>query len=334
MKRIFLCILSVFTLLSCRNSDNRFSLNGEFKHLQQGEFYIYSPEGVLEQLDTIKLINGSFEYQTDVKEPTTLMLLYPNFAEHPIFAQNGDNVKIKADARKLGETDISGTKENEDMTHFRMEVLKKSDKQKVLAAENFIRKNPTSRVSDFLFHRFFFNNPNRDIQKTHDLYFLLTKAQPDNMRLKTIRQNILGLAESKNESILPDFKLKCLNGDSLCREQLKGKPSVISFWAYWRSCGYVIYQTRKLNHKYKGKVNFIAYSLDINSKHLSNNIKRDSVSWPVYCDYMAWDNAWLNKMNIPDIPYHILVDANLNIVKRGNDLNKDIVPELKKLIEK
>lgn len=333
MKRVFLYILSVFTLLSCRNSEDRFSLSGEFKHLQQGEFYIYSPDGAIDHLDTIKVVGGAFDYQIPLKNKSTLMLLYPNYSEHVIFAEGGEEVKIKADARKLGEAEITGTPANEEMTRFRIENLKNSKEQTARSAESYIRKNPTSDVSLYLFKEYFLNNPERDGAKTLALYQILTKALPDNMRLKALQNKIQGISGTTIGKKLPDFKLIGMKGDTINTSKLKGKATLISFWASWRNSGYVIYQSRKLKRKYGNQLGIIAYSLDINPKILENSLKRDSINWPVYCDFKGWDNPLLQKLNVNDIPYHILIDSERKIIARGRNIDKDILPELEKRLK-
>lgn len=333
MKRIFLYILSVFTLLSCRNSEDRFSLSGEFDHLQQGEFYIYSPDGAIDHLDTIKVTGGSFEYETPLKGKGIFMLLYPNYSEHVIFAEGGEEVKIKGDAQKLGEAEISGTPENEEMTRFRLESLK-SNMGLIKAAENHIRQNPASEVSTFLFKEYFLKDPNRNNKKTKELYQILVKAQPDQTRLKMLQSKVYGLAASAVGEKLPQFKLPALKGDSINTAKLKGKITLISFWASWRNSGYIIYQTRKLRNKYGNKLGLISYSLDINPKILEGSMERDSISWPVFCDYKAWDNPLLHKLGVYDIPYHILIDANQKIMVRSGNFDKDILPAIEKHFNK
>lgn len=333
MKRIFLYILSVFTLLSCKNSDNRFSLSGEFDHLQQGEFYIYSPDGAILQLDTIKVTSGKFEYQLPLKEQATLMLLYPNYSEHVIFAEGGKEVKIKADAQKLSEAEITGTPENEEMTRFRLENLKSNKQKMIQAAETHIKKNPTSRVSFYLFKEYFLNNPQGDTSKTLALYRILTEAQPDNIQLRALQNKVLGIANTKIGQKLPEFKLIGIKGDTIHTAKLKGKVTLISFWANWRNSGYVIYQSRKLKRQYGSQLGLIGYSLDVNSQILKGNMKRDSITWPVYCDFRAWGNPLLEKLNVNDIPYHILVDSENIIIARGRKLEKDILPEIEKRLQ-
>lgn len=330
MKRIFLYILPVFTLLSCRNSENRFSLSGEFDHLQQGEFYIYSPEGAIDHLDTIQVTDGSFEYHTTLKGKATFMLLYPNYSEHVIFAEGGKEVKIKGDAQKLGEAEISGTPENEEMTRFRIENLKKDDPGIIQAAENHIRKNPSSDVSTFLFKEYFLAGQIQNPQKVKELYQILLQAQPDQTRLKMLQGKVNGLAASAVGEKLPAFQLPAVQGESINTDKLKGKVTLISFWANWRNSGYIIYQLRKLKNKYGNKLGLISFSLDINPKILEGSMERDSISWPVFCDYKAWDNPLLQKLGVYDIPYHILIDADQRILVRSGNLDKDILPEIEK----
>lgn len=333
MKRIFLYILSVFTLLSCRNSKDHFLLSGEFDHLQQGEFYIYSPEGAIDHLDTVKLVEGKFEYRIPLKKKTTLMLLYPNFSEHVIFAEGGQQVKLKGDARKLNETEITGSPENEDMTQFRMKNLKSSKQELVSSAEQFIRKQPESAVSIFLFKEYFLNYPKDNYKKVWDLYQVLTKAQPENIPLKALRGKILALGNNTVGKKLPSFTLSCIKGDTIHSDRLSKQLTLISFWASWRNSGYIIYQTKKLQRKYSSRLGFFSYSLDINPQILKGSMQRDTINWPVYCDFKAWDNPLLQKLNINDIPYHILIDHKQTVIARGRSLEKDIRPEIEKRLK-
>lgn len=101
MKRFILYTLIAFTLLSCGGSEGRFRLKGEFEHLRQGEFYIYSNDGGTAGFDTIRIEDGQFDYETDLRDHAIYYLLYPNLSEQVIFGASGDVITIKGDARNL-----------------------------------------------------------------------------------------------------------------------------------------------------------------------------------------------------------------------------------------
>ena len=121
MKRFILYTLIAFTLLSCGGSEGRFRLKGEFEHLRQGEFYIYSNDGGTAGFDTIKIEDGQFDYETDLRDHAIYYLLYPNLSEQVIFGASGDVITIKGDARNLKSVEVKGSQPNEELTAFRLE---------------------------------------------------------------------------------------------------------------------------------------------------------------------------------------------------------------------
>ena len=104
MKRLFglgiriIPLYLMLLLVSCGGNDGKFRIEGSFRGMNQGELYIYGINGTF-QLDTINLARGEFKYQVSMEDPTTLVLVFPNFSELPIFAKSGATVEIKGDAK-------------------------------------------------------------------------------------------------------------------------------------------------------------------------------------------------------------------------------------------
>ncbi len=136
MKR-FTYILLTLVLVSCGTRHGQFKIEGRFLNLNQGEFYVYSPDGLIKGIDTIKVDGGHFTYQTACQEEGVLMLVFPNFSEQPIFAESGSSVNIKADASHLKELTVEGTKNNELMTTFRQQIVKSSPPRNGTSGRNF-----------------------------------------------------------------------------------------------------------------------------------------------------------------------------------------------------
>ena len=89
MRRIAYLFLLSFILVSCGTRKGHFKIEGRFLHINQGELYVYSPDGGIDGMDTIKIDAGRFAYETPMKRNSTLMLVFPNFSEHPVFAESG-----------------------------------------------------------------------------------------------------------------------------------------------------------------------------------------------------------------------------------------------------
>ena len=96
-----LLLSSLFLWSACGTKSDHFRLEGHFLHLNQGEFYVYSTDGIMNGIDTIKVNGGRFTYEIPCESEGTLMLVFPNFSEQPIFAEPGKSVDISADASHL-----------------------------------------------------------------------------------------------------------------------------------------------------------------------------------------------------------------------------------------
>lgn len=121
-KRLLLLFVIALSLCSCGINGKRFKIKGHILNINQGEFYVYDDMGLINGIDTIKVEGGRFTYEMDCERPTTVMLVFPNFSEQPIFAEPGKDASVKGDASHLKELRIEGTKTNETMTKFRSQI--------------------------------------------------------------------------------------------------------------------------------------------------------------------------------------------------------------------
>ena len=71
MKRLIYLTLTL-VLVACGTRRGYFNLDGRLLNLNQGEFYVYSPDGVFDGIDTIKVEGGRFTFETQCKESGTL----------------------------------------------------------------------------------------------------------------------------------------------------------------------------------------------------------------------------------------------------------------------
>ena len=334
MKRYTLYTLIFFTLLSCGGSKGRFRLKGEFKHLQQGEFYIYSPDGGSNQIDTIKIQNGAFDYSTELESTATYFLLYPNFSEHVVFGKSGDLIKIKGDARSLKETTIEGSAENEAMTQFRLSHQNKSASQIAQEAAKFISKHPDSPVSVYLFKRYFLQAAQSNQKQKQQLYNTLCKAQPENISLAQWKSAVEKANRCRVGQVLPLFKIKEANGNMISSDDYKGQYVLIHFWASWETNSTsVLFDIRRTRRRTQNRLAAISYSLDVNKASLQTMERIDSVSWTSYCDFKAWESPLVEQFHITSIPFCILVDPQQKIIAAGDNFDKDILPKIKEVYQ-
>ena len=112
MKRLLPFYLFTLLLLSCGVDGDKFRLEGRLRNMHMGEFWVYSTDGVINGIDTISVREGRFAYEVELRSPTTLIVIFPNYSEQPVFAKPGEVVEIKGDASHMREMVINGTDDN------------------------------------------------------------------------------------------------------------------------------------------------------------------------------------------------------------------------------
>ena len=81
MKRLIYLLTLTLVLVACGTRSGYFKIEGHLLNLNQGEFYVYSTDGLINGIDTIKVEGGHFSYETPCQRQGILMLVFPNFSE-------------------------------------------------------------------------------------------------------------------------------------------------------------------------------------------------------------------------------------------------------------
>ena len=327
-KHITYLILLTLVLVSCGVDGKHFKLEGRFLHLNQGEFYVYSTDGVLDGIDTIKIEGGRFAYEIPCDEEGTLVMVFPNFSEQPIFTQPGKTVEIKADASHLKELEAEGTDNNKLMTAFRKQVSNISPQQAVDAAEEFVKHNPKSDVSAWLIRKYFILAPKPDYAKAKQLLDLMIAEQPKNGKLVNLQQQLIGLAATAGKS-LPIFTATDINGNKVTQANLTQSPNAVVFlWASWNYESTDMQRQLKRLKAAKGNgLSVIGVCIDPSKSEMQQSLRRDSISWPTINDGMMFDTKVAKQLGLSQVPANILL-KNGKIVGRNLRMN-----ELKEKIE-
>ena len=230
----FLCILSVMVMLTaCGVDGNHFKLSGRFLNMNQGEFYVYSPEGGVDGIDTIRVMGGRFTYERPCEREAMLLMVFPNFSEQPIFAEPGEKVSVKGDVSHLRDIEIEGTKANNLMTKFRKQTLSSLPQQAREAAARTIADHPESPIGVYLVRRYFLRPPAVDYGQAASLIDLMMDKQPRNGSLQRLKKQVDQLAKGIEKSPLPSFSVTDDKGATLSSGSLSKGLTAISVWSSW-----------------------------------------------------------------------------------------------------
>ena len=231
----------VFTLVaalvctSCGTDSRHFRIDGRLLHLNQGEFYVYSPDGTINGLDTIKVQAGRFSYEVACDRPMTLMIVFPNFTEQPVFAQPGKSVDLKGDASHLKEMTVKGTKDNELMNKFREMIRNAAPPEMKKCAQLFVQNHPESRVGAYLVDRYFIHDANPDTKTAVRLVDLMIEKQPENGYLKRQKRQLTASFVATKGADIPNVLGTTVDGKTIGRVQLTTAPvTVVCALATWK----------------------------------------------------------------------------------------------------
>ena len=324
-----LIALCIFTLSSCGVESGHFRMSGRFLNMDQGEFYVYGPEGGIDGIDTIHVQGGRFTFERPLEREATLMLVFPNFSEQPIFAQPGKSVEIKADASHMKEMEVSGTKANEMMTKFRKSTANSSPPEIVKSAEEFITAHPESPVGLFLLRKYFIQRLKPNYTKATALASKMLEKQPKNGSLIVLQKQLSQLSATTVGKQLPSFTAKDIDGHTVSDKDLGDDLAVVYVWSSWN------FESQEAQRQLKrrvrqsgGKLRLISICIDADPKKCREILDRDTIHWPNVCDGKLFEGLTLKRLglwNVPDnlmIQHHRIIDRNLPSQELYNKLDE------------
>lgn len=305
----YILILLTLVLVACGTDSQHFKIDGRLLNLNQGEFFVYSTDGLLQKIDTIKVEAGRFSYKTPCTEPGTLVIVFPNYSQTPVFAEPGKSVEIKGDASHLKELTVKGTKTNKLMNDFREQVATASPPEAKKRAEVFIKDHPQSLVAVYLLSTYFINTAMPDYDKAAKLAAAIQQAQPDNNAIKLLRSQLDNIKKSTDQKKLPAFKAKDIYGKTVTNKNLGNDDAIICIWATWEYESASIHRSIKsiIKERALTPTKVISISLDPDIKECKRCVERDEIEWPVICDGKMMEGYMVNKLAVASVPECIVV---------------------------
>ena len=332
MKRLIYIFTLTLILVSCGSRSGYFSFEGRLLNLNQGEFYVYSTDGVFEGVDTIKVEGGRFAFETPCKENGTIVIVFPNFSEQPVFAEPGKSATIKGDASHLKEIEVDGTDENKLMNAFRQQIAKASPPEVTKYAELFIKNNPGSLASVYVLRKYFVTAKDIDFKKTEQLANAIYKAQPKNGSIARLLRYLNTAQKCAVGAKLPSFTAKDINDKSVSTADLRGKVAVVFTWADWH------FDSRNMRERlnwmkkeYGNKLAVLGISIDASKQKCRRMLQNDSIGIINVCDQMMFESPLMERFSFTGIGESVMFNAQGRVVERNLKPN-DIESKLRILL--
>ncbi len=329
----FFLLLAPCSLLltSCGTRSGHFKIEGRFLHINQGELYVYSPDGGIRGMDTIKIQAGRFAYETPMADDATLILVFPNYSEHPVFAKSGASVEVKADASHLKEMTVGGTDENKLMTRFRRNIMNASPPQEKKLAQEFIEEHPESRVSIYLLEKYFLKTQTPDYIGAQKLLKEMTAQQPDNTRLLALSHQVAALSTSLVGARLPKISAVDTEGRTVTSASLSKGVAVISVWGSWNYESLDIQRTlRDIKEEAGDKLRLLSICIDASKNNCKQQMDGNRITWSNICDEKMMEGRLLQQLGLMR-PADNIVLVNGKVTDRELS-NSELRDKLKTLI--
>lgn len=316
------CLL--LTILSCGTDRHHFSLEGRFLRMNQGIFYVYSPDGTITGIDTIRVQGGRFTYEIPCEQEGTIVIVLPNYSEIPVFVEPGKSVDIKADASHIKDIEVNGTDANDKMTEWRKNTSSQSPDGLKKQAEQFIRENPSSVISRWLLRKHFLVTAKPDYKKARELVRLIEKntdKQGSVMRLAVGLENTpLQVGDA-----LPAFSSTDLQGNKVNASDYRLGKTVILVWASWNNEGTnisrrVMSKVREMKDRHEQAPKVLGVCIDASVADARRSIGSDSTAYVTICDGKMWDSPAVKALGSSRVPdNYVLENGKVKACHLGTD---------------
>lgn len=295
---------------ACSSSGKNVVIDARFLNMNQANFYVYSPDGVIDGIDTIQVKGGRFTYEKEIATEGTLVIVFPNYAEAPVFVEPGASISIEANAAHLKEIEITGTNANKEFTEWRKNSNSLSPVEMQKHAELFINDHPASPASRWLLRQFFILCQKPDFKKAKKMLKTMLEATDNNIQVSKMAALINNTEQLQIGDKLPRFSAKDIDGKPVLNGQLMKGRVAICVWASWNYESLNILRmlaSKQENSPDSLKLDkVLTICLDPSVKDCRKMMKQNAAeNLTTICDTMMWDSPLLKTLGINNLPDNI-----------------------------
>lgn len=351
MKKTVIIIIALIGLVSCRNS-NEFEIIASSDGLEEGKQILVRKLGDDNRfmvLDTLTVAKGGFTYKGITEIPEMRYFFIENRSVPVIIEPGKITVTIYKDS--LNASVVKGTPSNEDINTLKeglrkigdknaairkkaFEASQKKDSATVLKLreeytmlqeesatfqKNFVTENPQSYVSAIILKQLLLTNAKGiTVEEIQNLYNTLTENIKATKEAKEVSTQLYQIGKTAVGAIAPDFSAPTPEGEALSLKDVKGKVTLIDFWAAWcKPCRAENPNIVALYDKYHEKgLNIIGVSLDRTAEEWKKAIEDDQLTWQQVSHIKYWQDPIAKAYNVRAIPANFILDTEGKIVAK------------------
>lgn len=242
MKKIILSLLAVASIVSCNKiGDNEFQIEGNANGLKEGRRVFLKMQdtltSILVNVDTVKIENGKFKFEGEVKEPSLRFIVIDSVEGQVPFVLETGKITVAVNKDTIYKSIVGGTYSNEQLVAYSKETEKvqqnlqkfqEANREKIQQAQmsadtvtmnalmkeyktyqdqfkeislKHVEEHPKSFISLF-FIKQFLNDPTFDLDRATKMYESLDPVLKNTVEGKSILKKLNGVktAEKKNDT--------------------------------------------------------------------------------------------------------------------------------------
>ena len=319
----------VFALLlifsSCSGGDGEVSIEGRLLHMNQATFYVYSTDGTIDGIDTITVHGGRFEYEKTINHEGTLIVIFPNYSQLPVFVEPRASISIKGDAARLREVKVKGTKLNESFTEFRENHLDISaEKMKKVTADFVGQQDYSDEIALWLIQQYYLTPPDTDIKGAVALLKTMLEKNDNNVKVKRLFNQLSAMGMLTVGDKVEHFEATDIDGNKWNEKMLGQGITVVMTCASWSYDSQNMLRrlaTRQRNgeplaimKKNKGEAKpvtrVMAICLDADKKAAESMRGRcDAADITMLSDESQWASPLIKTFALTTIPDNVVIDG-------------------------
>ena len=317
--------------------------------------------------DTAIAQNGKFQFIGDVLAPEMRFITIDGINGQVFFVLEPENIKLTIYKDSIQKSKVSGGFNNEVFSKYRsgfVAITTKLDKLReeyAAAAQNpkvvqdlqkrnvelreelknygfnFLKEHPNSDFSLMLLDGLT-SQPKFDTKSAKEVLALmndeLLNKSTNILTVQNIQSKINQTTTNKKLAvgdIAPDFTAPNPDGTALTMSKIKGKVTIIDFWASWcKPCRVENPTYVRLYEKYHNKgLEIISFSLDRENQKQRwvDAIAKDKLTWYNVSNLKFWNDPVAKLYNVSSIPAAFIIDEQGVIIAerlRGSALERKI----------
>ena len=298
--------------------------------------------------DTAIARNGVFQFKGEILAPEMRFVTIDGINGQVFFVLEPENINVTVYKDSIQKSKVSGGPNNQVFSDYRSGFLVITNKLDELRAEyaearqnpkaiqelqkrntalreelknygfNFLKNNPNSDFSLMLLDGLS-SQQNFDFKSAEDILASMSEAllnKPTNvLTVQNIKQKINQAKANKKVTvgdIAPDFTAPNPDGDLITMSKIKGKVTIIDFWASWcKPCRVENPTYVRLYEKYHDKgLEIISFSLDRENQKQRwiDAIAKDQLTWYNVSNLKFWNDPVAELYNVTSIPAAFIID--------------------------